>query len=384
MTFGSLFSGVGGFDLGLERANMQPVWQVEIDKDCNKVLARHWPGVERHTDVKAFTRRSTAIVPDLIAGGFPCTDVSLAGRRAGLAGDSSGLWDEFARIVGDFSPEWVLIENVPGLFSSSDRRDFLAIIKTLADMGYGVGWRVLDAQWFGLAQRRKRVFIVGCLGNFRRAAAVLFESESLPWDSPPGREAGEKVAYAIAAGVGSRFGSGRDSQDTFVTDRDVAKCLNAGRDGYNDGSDQTYVTPIDMRQASRGAKMTNNRREGTSGGAPGTGIGEVGDPAPTVASSHTPAVCFQTRIGRNGRGQPKDTADALASCAGGTHVDSKPHVAYSGGVRRLMPVECCRLQGFPDDWLDGLSDSAKYRCLGNAVAVPVAHWIGKRIMATAG
>ena len=366
LRFGSLFSGVGGFDRGLELAGMQPVWQVEIDKDCNKVLARHWPDVERHNDVKDFTRRSVAAVPDLICGGFPCTDVSLAGRRAGLAGSGSGLWFEFARIVGEFSPRWVLIENVPGLLSSNRGLDFLAIVKALADMGYGVGWRVCDAQWWGLAQRRKRVFIVGNLGNPRRAAAVLFESQSLPWDSPPCRKAGKEVAGTISGGAHSGGHNGQDDMNV-VLDRDVALSLNAGRDGYNDGSDQTYVPVCFSDQRGRKNDTVYQNIAGTIHAAKG--------------QSEQQAVCFQTRIGRNGRGQPKDTVDALTSCAGGTHADSKPHVSYAGGVRRLMPVECCRLQGFPDDWLDGLSDSAKYRCLGNAVAVPVAEWIGKRIMA---
>lgn len=114
------------------------------------------------------------------------------------------------------------------------------------------------------------------------------------------------------------------------------------------------------------------------------GIGVQDDKAYSVSAGGGPdAVAFQTRIARNGSGQPKEVTDALTSCEGGTHADSKPHVAYSGGVRRLMPVECCRLQGFPDDWLEGLglSDSAMYRMLGNAVAVPVAEWLGRRIVA---
>lgn len=341
MTFGSLFSGVGGFDLGLERSGMRCVWQVEKDAACNRVLERHWPIVERHTDVKEFNGRF-AVVPDLVCGGFPCQDLSVAGWRAGLTGSRSGLWFEFARIVGDISPRWVLIENVPGLLSSGGGSDMRVIVKALADMGYGVGWRVLDAQWFGLAQRRKRVFIVGCLGDVRRAAEVLFERESLPWDSPPRREAGKDTAGSTGDGVARCISTGEPRRDdwetcTMIAQPNVAKTLNAGR--------------------------------------------VPGDPCHTLHSF--PPTAFQTRIARNGRGQPKDTVDALVSSESGVHGDSKPHVAGAFGVRRLTPRECERLQGFPDDWSIG-SDSARYRMLGNAVAVPVAEWIGRRILATGG
>jgi hypothetical protein len=158
-----------------------------------------------------------------------------------------------------------------------------------------------------------------------------------------------------------------------------------GADASEDGTGRgtpLAVIPIDMRQASRGETMTNNRPGGSSGGAPGTGIGEAGDAAPSLAGTHTPAI-FQTRIARNGRGQPSDVAHNLVSAESGSHGDSKPHV-FGGGqtVRRLTPTECLRLQGFPDDWLDldpPLSDSAKYRMIGNAVVVFVAEWIGRRL-----
>lgn len=167
----------------------------------------------------------------------------------------------------------------------------------------------------------------------------------------------------------------------------IAHTLRAeGFDASEDGTGRgTPIIPIDMRQASRGGRLTNNRPGGSSGGAPGIGIGEPGDPSFTVCDSHTPAIAFQPRIARNGRGQPKDTVDALVGSDSGVHGDSKPHVAGGSGVRRLTPRECERLQGFPDDWTrygaDGqeLSDSARYRMLGNAVSVPVVAWIARRI-----
>ena len=190
MKFGSLFTGVGGFDLGLERAGMTCIWQCEIDKYCNQVLEEHWKGVRRYNDVREITKEN-AEVPDLIVGGFPCQDLSVAGKRAGLSGERSGLWFEFERIIGELRPKWVIIENVPGLLSSHKGADFAVILKALDDFGYGVAWRILDSQYFGVAQRRRRVFIVASLGN-TSCAEVLFESESMSRYIEPSRETRER------------------------------------------------------------------------------------------------------------------------------------------------------------------------------------------------
>ncbi len=160
MKFGSLFTGVGGFDLGFERAGMECAWQVEFDKNCQNVLRKHWSETELFNDVRTVGKHNLEPV-DVICGGFPCQDVSIAGKRAGLAGERSGLWSEFARIIDELEPKWVVIENVPGLLSSNRGRDFATVIRWLAERGYGVAWRILDSQYFGVAQRRRRVFIVG-------------------------------------------------------------------------------------------------------------------------------------------------------------------------------------------------------------------------------
>lgn len=252
MKFISLFSGIGGFDLGLERAGMKCVAQVENDKQALAVLERHWPKVKRFDDVGTFQKKR-GLSADLICGGFPCQDLSVAGKRAGLAGKRSGLFFEFMRIVGDFAPKWVLIENVPGLLSgcgcplcgvvaerlrkhhaawekklekdddpylparcecgeceigrelhqAHSGRNLAIVLSSLVERGYGWAYRILDSQYFGLAQRRDRVFIVGHLGDARRAAEVLFESESLPWNPPPSRKAGEEVAPTFRNGTDS-------------------------------------------------------------------------------------------------------------------------------------------------------------------------------------
>ena len=197
MKYGSLFSGIGGFDLGLDRAGMECVWQVEIEPKCQRVLARHWPNVNRYDDVRTFDGRTAGPV-DLICGGFPCQDVSVAGPRTGLAGERSGLFHEFMRIAREARPRWVVIENVPGLLSSGKRRDMGTVLGALADLGCGYAYRVLDAQHFGLAQRRKRVFIVGHLGEpWSAPAAVLLEPASLPGDPPTRRAEGARVAAQL-------------------------------------------------------------------------------------------------------------------------------------------------------------------------------------------
>lgn len=159
MTFGSLFSGIGGFDLGFERAGMKCAWQVEIDPFCQKVLTKHWPDVPKYGDITQIGGNDLETV-DLLCGGFPCQDVSVAGQRAGLSGNRSTLWSEFFRIIGEIRPKWVVVENVRGLYSSDAGRFFGAILKDLASIRYDAEWDCLPAAFVGAPQLRHRVFIV--------------------------------------------------------------------------------------------------------------------------------------------------------------------------------------------------------------------------------
>lgn len=354
MNCGSLFAGIGGFDLGFERAGISPAWQVEFNAQCRSVLSRHWPNVQRHDDVRSF-HAGDFVRPDLICGGFPCQDLSVAGKRAGLAGERSGLFYEFMRIVAEFSPEWVCIENVPGLLSSNGGRDMGAVLGTLGKLGYGWAYRLLDAQWFGVAQRRRRVFIIGCLGDGRRAAEVLFESDCLPWDSPPSREAGKRVAGTISGGAHPGGHNGQDD-DTVMG---IAACLNSGGNSGGFRSEPgEHIVPVAYQQhGSDFGRM----------GALRCGNGQ--------ASGGVPFLAFA----QNQRDEVREMeiAGAIAAEPG---MKQQTYARTEMGVRRLMPVECERLQGFPDGWTEGISDSGRYRMLGNAICVNVAEWIGKRIM----
>ncbi len=305
MKFGSLFSGIGGFDLGFERAGMECAWQCEIDQPCQKLLS-HKFGARLYDDVRTITAGNAEPV-DLICGGFPCQDVSIAGKRTGLAGERSGLWSEFARIIEEFKPRWVVVENVPGLLSSNQGRDFETVISQMVESGYGVCWRILDAQYFGVAQRRRRVFIVGSLGD-GRSAEILFEREGVRWN-PLSRG---KTRQGIA---GDAEICAHETGKGFWTEG------LPGLRGQPGGMPENIV----MATGQAGAEV-------------------VSDGSPSLTANHE---------------QP---------------------IVFSSGVRRLTPTECERLQGFPDGWTAGQSDSTRYKQLGNAVAVPVAEWIGRRIM----
>ncbi len=366
LTAGSLFSGIGGLDKGLEQAGFKVGWQVEIDEYATRVLEKHWPDVTRFRDVREHGVNNLKPV-DLICGGFPCTDVSVAGRRAGLAGKQSGLWWEFHRIIAELAPRWIVIENVAGLLSSGNRQDMGAIIGALGKLGYMGAYRVLDAQYFGVAQRRRRVFIVGYLGD-GRAAEVLFERKSSAWDPAPSREKEQKNAATLTRGSSASRGvnpPGRRREDdvNLVVATPIARPLVASGTNHYDPSQQTYVAyGVSENQRAEVRLTPYSRQIATGGGKPGQGY---------------PCVAFANVADGSSARNATDLVPPLTNRHG-----DPGSVAGLLGVRRLTPVECERLQGFPDHWTAGQSDSARYRQLGNAVCVPVAQWLGERIIAT--
>ncbi len=196
----SFFAGIGGFDLGCERAGMEVVFQCEVNKFCQQVLNKHWPNVPLHSDIKTLEAKS---IPEanIWCGGFPCQDVSLAnqGKRKGLKGERSGLFYTYANLVRERKPDWLIIENVPGLLNSHNGADFGTLITTLDELGYGVSWRVFDAKYFGTPPRRRRVYIVASYGDMR-SARVLFDDRSNPVTDKSGR--GERSNFAPEVGEG--------------------------------------------------------------------------------------------------------------------------------------------------------------------------------------
>lgn len=434
---GSTFSGIGGVDLGFERAGIRTSWQVELAAFPQRVLAARWPEVERHDDITDLDVQRLGRV-DILSGGFPCQDVSVAGRREGLAGRRSGLFFDFAAIAADLKPTWIVLENVPGLLSSRGGDDFATVLGTLVELGYGVSYRVFDSQYFGVAQRRRRVFIVGYLGDAIRAAEVLFELEGSSGNLVESRRAGEDIARALTTRTGGHHDETRDSY--------VAATLNSGG---NSGGFRTEPGEhlVIAHTLTAGGKTTGRRQEddfnvvithaltaeghdasedGTGRGTPiiviqdargvrdnpqnGIGISEGDGPMYTLdgTSEHAEGVFPDLRRHDDQyRGDIRDKpslntanndlllAPTLRSNVrnnsnGGSDALSK--VYESMGVRKLTPLECERLQGFPDGWTclcgaEGVTvdctcpDTPRYKALGNAVTVAVAEWIGRRIVA---
>jgi len=328
----SLFSGIEAASVAWRPLGWQPVAFAEIEPFPCAVLAHHYPDVPNLGDVTEITIEQIAALGhiDVVVGGSPCQDLSLAGKRAGLAGVRSSLFHEQMRIFHAAQyfcgARWLVWENVPGVFSSNGGRDFAAVVGEMAGyninvpkQGWGqegvalgirglVEWSVLDAQWFGLAQRRRRVFAVLDTGNWQDRPPVLLERDSLRGDCPARRVAQKSVANSTHASA--------DRARCEQAVPEVAMCLNAGAMGRRDGESETFV----------------------------------------VHGSQDPDTL--TERGRD-------------SC-----------------VRRLTPRECERLQGFPDDYTriawrgkpaESCPDSPRYRALGNSMAVPVMRWIGQQI-----
>jgi DNA (cytosine-5)-methyltransferase 1 len=364
----------GGFDLACQRAGISMAAAVEINPACQGVLSRHFPATTLFEDVTEVTGdqlQATGFNPQrgLLTAGWPCQGNSVAGRRGGLADPRSGLWRHVVRILAETRPRWFLGENVSGLLSVRAGRDFATVIRDLDELGYGVAWRVLDAQWFGVPQRRRRVFIAGCLGDGAAPCQVLLEPESGGGNPTEGGQAWQGAAGCAegrarsprgaspARTVSTLQGGGRRGHrvdaEGAAGGHLIAYSLNAHH-GRND-AEETWVTHA----------LT---AEGADASEHGTGRG-----TPLV-----PVFAPLTAVPAAGPG---------VNPAGRRKEDDWNLAAAGEAVRRLTPRECERLQGFPDDWTRWLaggrkqSDSARYRELGNAIAVPVAEWIMRRIVA---
>jgi site-specific DNA-cytosine methylase len=197
----SVCSGIEAASVAWEPLGWEPAAFAEVEKFPSAVLAHHWPQVPNLGDMTRHESWNLGAI-DLLVGGTPCQSFSVAGLRKGLHDPRGGLMLTFLEIAQRQRPRWIVWENVPGVLSSHGGRDFGAFLGALGDLGYGWAYRVLDAQWFGVAQRRRRVFVVGCLGDGAAAATVLFESESVCRNPAPSREKGQGVAADAAGGVG--------------------------------------------------------------------------------------------------------------------------------------------------------------------------------------
>jgi DNA-cytosine methyltransferase len=473
-TAASLFSGIGGFELGLAQAGIRTTASVEIDPAARGVLKHRFPDVTLFPDVQEVTADdilSTGFCPyhGVLTAGFPCQDVSLAGKRRGLTDADgnhtrSGLFFEIIRILADLKPRWFLLENVPGLLTSNGGRDMGTVVGTLVELGYGVSWRVLDAQYFGVPQRRRRVFVVGCLDDPASAGEVLLEPEGFAGDLAAGREARPAAARAAADGAGggerrrgllaesgivqgitaSLGGAGADAQHAqagwlipevhqqgvgpmegeevagTLTTRYYKGVNSTVDDGANvvtyrksrrAQSTEDYETWVpsdhsntlncfDSTSEVRSTHLVAFALQPTQDGPGANVIAREVTTCPTLTSTD---LAKQTDRGLRvvsptGEVSHTLTANGFDASEDGTGRGWPTINEGEWAVRRLTPLECERLQGFPDnhtaereawdkkkgEWKGAVvnqSDSARGHQLGNAVAVPNIAWIAKRMRA---
>lgn len=371
MRYGSLCSGIEAASVAWEPLGWQPAWFAEIEPFPAAVLKHHWPHVQNRGDISKFKEWLNEPI-NLLVGGTPCQSFSVSGLRRGLADPRGNLMLTYLAIANQYRPEWLVWENVPGVLSSNRGRDFAAFLNGLAELGYGFAYRVLDAQYFGVPQRRRRIFVVGCAGSWQRAAAVLFERESLQGHPGQGRAPQENPAASIEGS----FGTYRQST--------AADTLNACRmRGFGDYIQDNTASTVKARDHKDATDLivVHGRQD------PCTGNRAFA--LDCQHSGNTNVVCIAGNIigrqhhsGGNGVG-----ADDSGICYTLTTTDR--HAVSDGlQVRRLMPVECERLQGFPAGhtqipWRGkpaaDCPDSLRYKAIGNSMAVPVMRWIGERI-----
>tara|TARA_Y100001963_G_scaffold857_1_gene1190 strand:- start:3167 stop:4099 length:933 start_codon:yes stop_codon:yes gene_type:complete len=298
-----LFSGIGGFSLGIKEAGIKHGWHgySDIDKYANKIFGRHFNEAEKLGGIESIQPRDLPRL-DLVTFGFPCQDLSVAGKRGGLTASRSGLFFEAMRIIRAKRPRYIIFENVKGLLSSNEGYDFIVCLQEIADIGYDGQWQLLNTRWF-LPQNRERVYFVGHLRGTSRPKVFPIEEND---------RGNQELKFQRKATNGDRQ-TMQDSEDRG------RRSLHRGR-----------INILGNLKGDQGHEVHN-----------------VHDPqgiAPTVRWNHNCATLIK---------------------------DAK--------IRRLTPVECCRLQGFPDDWCDGQSDTQKYKQLGNTVSVPVVRTIIERM-----
>ena len=375
MIYGSICSGIEAATVAWAPLGWQPAFFSEIEKYPCQLLAHRYGsnmpnepacqnGVPNFGDINGYEKWPQCAI-DLLVGGTPCQDFSIAGLRAGLAGERSSLVIVFAKIVRKYRPQWLVWENVPGVLNSNRGQDFADILGLFTGRrvekpengwknagyvegyknAYSVAWRVLDAQYTrvdgfprAVPQRRRRVFLVGYFGTNKYPAAVLFDRESVFGNFAPGRETGQSVATGITESTGTSSG------EKPVLTAPVASTLNANY-GTKYGQDNQHVDAgCPLFVCERGTEADK-------------------------------AIAFDCLSGGK-------TGNSVGNIPGALHGVGRAAIATKSQVRRLMPIECERLMGFPDDYTklnEKTADAPRYKALGNSMAVNCMRWIGQRI-----
>ena len=323
MKYGSVCSGVEAATVAWHDLGFEPQWFSEVDAFPSAVLQHHYPSIPNHGDMTKFKEWNTdEQTIGLLVGGTPCQSFSVAGLRQGLEDPRGNLMLTYLAMADKFKPKWLVWENVPGVLSSNRGRDFATFLTAMGKIGYGFAYRVLDAQYFGVPQRRRRVFVVGCFGDWRSAASVLFESESLSGHPAPSRETRQRVAPTVGTGPPySRTGNARVKADALVTYAmtDVHAVVASRMRGFGDYIQDETASTIKAR----------DHKDATDLVATGS---------PTVRRM-TPRECERLQ------GFPDDYTQ----------------IPWRG----KEPEDC--------------PNGHRYKAMGNSMAVPVMKWIGERI-----
>ena len=324
MRYGSVCSGVEAASLAWEPLGWQPQWFAEVEKFPSAVLAHHWPTIPNLGDITDdnFIEQARRRPIDVLVGGTPCQSFSVAGLRKGMDDDRGNLALQFCRIADALQPRWVVWENVPGVLSSGKGRDFGSIVGALVEVGYDIAWRILDAQYFGVPQRRRRVFLVGHLGGRRSAAAVLFERESIAGHIAPRRKTRQGVTNDVGNGVATP--SAKWAKGTGGPSGDEVQNLVC----YENHAQDSRVKEVEL--------PTLNAKAGTGGN--NLPLIQMVN-AKLQVRRLTPVECERLQ------GMP----------------DNHTRIPW-----RNKPAEDC-------------PDGPRYKAIGNSMAVPVMRWIGERI-----
>jgi DNA (cytosine-5)-methyltransferase 1 len=438
----SLFSGVGGFDMGLEAAGMTTVFQCEIDKHARSVLEYHWPDVPKWDDVSTLTGAHILEMTggvDLVAWGSPCQDLSLAGKRAGLTGERSGLFHQGIRIIKELrelsngqSPTWSIWENVVGALSSNGGADFGEVLYEMDEAGACFSeWSVLDAQYFGVPQRRRRVFVTTCFDSgtsLRCPEPLLPVSQGLRGDFATGGEqgqgatretqdrigtSGQWAAGSTPSGIlttsvtskwhkGTGGPSGSEHYNLVVepvaysiredakannfsaTEIETARALQALQPSVQSHHAQTFIT-----QEADPLIFENSYRDGIRMGK--QGLSQTLSAKMGTGGLNTPMIAQEVTSGIVGSDDLVGSLAARDYKGVGNQYVQENKVVVQGAVpmlvvRRLTPLECERLMGWPDNHTSQgtngvISDSQRFKMCGNGVASPVAAWIARHILA---
>ncbi len=376
----SVCSGIGAPECAWTPLGFKFVGTSEIEPFPSAVLEHHYPDVPNFGDLNNFDEWNiddSAI--SVIVGGTPCQAFSVAGLRRGLDDERGNLSLVFIRLCERVQPEWIVWENVPGCLSSNSGKDFGAFTGALSESGYSFAWRVLDAQYWGVPQRRARLFLIGHRGDWRYPAAVLFEPQGLRGDTQKGEKAGKDIAPTVVCGPpGSRKGNQRVKAEALVLQR---------MRSLGDYAESNFASTLKARDYKDATDLVLWRQTTPTEYKPdtvtGTILAQMSKRATDILTDHENTKEWPAKIG--------STLDAHY----GNKFGLEDQHALSGAklfwqqndrARRIMPIEAERLQGFPDNYTNityrgkPAPDSHRYKALGNSMAVPVLRWIGERIL----